>query len=973
MVPNLFFSHRMDSLVDRLVEQLDADPAGPLGGETPFIQEGVLQTRTVLVPNGQMKQWLLLEIAKRKGIAMGLKVASIDEVLRPPPLVEVFCQTYVSLRESADPDLHVYLEGKKRRLLQLTGELTSLFFLYGQYGKELFECATIDWQHAILQKLFVKGPLRMPVQTLPESKPGPLICFGIDDLPPLLWDFLFRSASLSLYLFSPCSDFWEDLCSDKEQRHLHRQWKKRKTTEAGRQLLDAYLRDAPPLLANWGKLGRGTLKILDRFEWQAEEVYPPIEADSLLRKVQSDLLHFQSHPKEIDTSIQIFLTGSSRMKEIECLREEILRLQIPYHEISVLAPNIEPYVPLIEFVFQDIPYRISGFDIAPQSSFRQGLVRILHLACGRWEAEDLLALFETAAFSRKQGWDGDRLDAFRKWIEYARIKWGLDASHKNQVLAETIGKTTDDAGSWEQGLDRLLDTIVYLLPVQINPDELEEFIALIQQLKELPIRGEKTLASWADSLEQIANEFLLVDLEDEADAAVYASFTHFLRSLRECGGEGLFPFDLVQRLLVRPAFGQIHASHLHAVRFMPLEEGALLPARALFLIGMDEESFPRVKIGSSLDLLKRQKIAAPEPADRDRYLFLQALFSAQEFLRISYGHLSPDEGKPVGPSLIVQELMNSVGLTGSVYRSPPFLPPKKTSSFWPSFAHGPLPEGETVVSLSDLRSLARHPWKFFLQKVHGMYLNEQLDDSFALQKGQLLRATLRKPVEQVLEEAELPPGLLGEAVRLEIIEKAAEWQAQMAEWQLEPFSLIFRESCTQMQWEGSDCIVPPIELCWEKLKVRLVGEIKQATRKGLICANDDNVSGLLKVWPEALAAAIAFNAPQVWMLKGGKHKTIENAEEGLQSFVEYYFQCLAAPSPLLNDWADAILRKGSEELEKKMKKGSQFDDPVVDWVLARAEMPAAEEIMTGWGPYLKGAFCRLSALYPSRSKSHGAV
>lgn len=961
MVPNLFFSHRMDALVDRLVEQLDANPARPL------------QTRTVLVPNGQMKQWLLLEIAKRKGIAMGLKAASIEEMLPKPSSVEIFCQTYDLLRESADPGLHAYLEGKKGRLLKLTAELTSLFFLYGQYGKELFEESPIDWQQAILQKLFVQGPRRMPVQTLSESKPGPIICFGIDDLPPPLWDFLFRSPSLSLYLFSPCADFWDDLCSDKERRHLYRLWKKRKTTEASREQLDAYLRDAPPLLANWGKLGRETLKILDRFEWQAEEVYPPLEADSLLKKVQSSLLHFQTHPKEVDNSIQVFLTGSSRLKEIECLREEILRLKIPYHEISVLAPNIEPYVPLIEFVFKDIPYRISGFDIAPQSSFRQGLVRILHLACGRWAAEDLLALFETAAFYRKQGWDGDTLDAFRKWIEYARIKWGLDASHKNQVLAETIGKTADGAGSWEQGLDRLLDAIVYLVPLQIDPDELEKFIDLIQQLTKLSLRGEKTLAAWADSLEQIANEFLLANLEDEADAAAYGSFSHFLRSLRECGGESLFPCAVIQRLLARPAFGQIHASHLHAVRFMPLEEGALLPARALFLIGMDEESFPHVKIGSSLDLLKRQGVAVPDPADRDRYLFLEALFSAQEFLRISYGHLSADEGKPVGASLIVQELMHAVGLSGSVYRTPPSLPSPKTSSFWPSFNKGPLPEGEVVVSLSDLRLLARHPWKFFLQKVHGMYLNEQLDDSFALQKGQLLRATLEKPVAQVLEEAELPPGLLGEAVRLEIVEKAAEWQVQMAEWQLEPFSLIFRENCTQIQWEGSYCIAPPIELCWDELKVRLVGEIKQTTRKGLICANDDNVSGLLKIWPEALAAAIALNAPQIWMLKNGKTKTIERAEEGLKAFVAYYFQCLAVPSPLLTDWADAILRKGVDELEKKMKMGSQFDDPVVDWVLARAEMPAAAEIMTGWGAYLRGAFCHLSALYPSRSKSHGIV
>ncbi len=963
MVPKLFLSHRMDALVGQLIEELDADPIAPL------------QTRTILVPNGYVKQWLLLEIAKRKGIAMGLKVVTIDEgIFQKNSSLHMLFFIYDAIRDATDPDLLAYLDGKKGRLLSLARELSSLFTTYGQYGKQLFEGEPIDWQHAILQKLFVKGPWRAPVQILPELKPAPLICFGIDTLPPLFWDFFFRSPSLSIYHFSPCIAFWEDLSSDRERRNLNRFWKKRKATEENRKQLDAYLRDAPPLLANWGKLGRETLKVFDRFDLQMEEVYPPLEPTSLLKRVQSDLLQFEELPKEIDDSIQIFLTGSSRLREIECLREEILRLGVPFHEISVLAPDMELYVPLIEFVFRDIPYRISGFDTATQSSFRQGLVRILNLVTGRWEAEELLALFETPSFYRKQGWDGEKLEQFRKWIDYARIKWGLDASHKRQVLKEIDIAKVDESGSWEKGLDRLLDAIVYLLPIQINPDSLEEFIELFAKLKNLSLHTEKTAASWADSLEKMADEFLQVDLSDEVDTMAHTSFVHLLRDFRSCSSEALFPFSLIQHLLVRPSLGQIHPSHLHAVRFAPLEEAALLPAKALFLIGMDEESFPRIQRGSSLDLLKRQKIAIPEKADRDRYLFLEALFSAQDFLRISYGHLSADEGKPVGPSFLVQELMNATRLSGTVYHPSASPPPKDAPSFWPRFGDFALPEGEVVISLSDLRSLARHPWKFYLQKVHGMYLNESLEESFALQKGQLLRATLEKPVEQVLAEAELPPGPLGEALRLEVIEKGAEWQSQLAEWQLEPFSLIFRENCTQRQLEGTHCIVPPIELQWENgLKVRLVGEIKHATMKGILCANEDKVGDVLKIWPEALASAMALNAPQIWMLRNGKTKHISNPESGLKSFVEYYFRCLSVPSPLLSDWADPILRKGASELEKQMEKGSAFEDPVVEWVLARTEMPAADEIMADWGPYLKGTFSSLTDLYPSRSKSHATV
>lgn len=937
MVPNLFLSNRMDALLERMLEQFDAEAIGPL------------QSRVILVPNGQMKQWLLLEIAKRKGIAMGLKIVTVAEGIFPRNFpLEMFCGIYNAIRETKDEILLGFLEGKRGRLLSLTGELMALFSTYGQFGKALFDAdqKAIDWQHAILQTLFVQGPWRMPVQMLSEMKPPAVYCFGIDSLPPLFWDFLFRASALSIYLFSPCLEFWDDLHTDREQRRLN--WREV---------------DAPSFLANWGKLGRETLKIFDRFDLQMEEVYPDLEPNSLLKRVQDDLLHFRTPEKgNGDDSIQVFLTGSSRLREIECLREEILRLEVPYNEISVLAPDIEPYVPLIEFVFADVPYRISGFDLALQSSFRQGLSRLLDL--GRWDGEKVLALFETPAFYRKQGWDEDKLETFRTWIS-GHIKWGLDGKHRKEVLTETLGEKAYDAkGTWEEGLDRLLNAIIYLRPLQVNEDIFEEFLIAVESLKTISLSEERTLPAWSDYLENLAERFLIADLADEADIAAQNAFRQFLYDLKVARIEALFPFAVVQRLLLRPCLGQIHPSHLHAVRFGSMEEGALLPAKALFLIGMDEDHFPRVKMASSLDLLKNK---TPDSADRDRYLFLQALFSAEKYLRISYGHLSADEGKPVGPSLLVQELMNGLGLSGTVYRPVPFASPKAECFSWPRSSHFCLPEGEITISLSDLRLLARHPWKFFLQKVHGIYLNEPLDESFALQKGQLLRATLEKPMEEVLASEELPSGPLGEALRMEIKEKAEEWKAQLVEWQLEPFSLIFRENCKERQQEGSNCIVPPIELAFENgLKVRLVGEIKQATNKGLICVSDDSVGGLLKVWPEALAVGVALDAPQIWILKNGKMKAIEKPRESLKAFVEYYFRCLSAPSPLLPDWSDALLRKGAEELEKKIQKGSVFDDPVMDWVMARAEIPAAEQIANEWGPHLKTTFAELAALYPTR-------
>ncbi len=171
--PTLFLSHKLDSLVDCLLDEFDANPISPI------------ETRTILVPNAQIKQWLLLEIAKRKKIAMGLKILEVNQAFEAGPnAVQMFCLIYRALLESTDPDLQKFLGGearKQKRLLDLTDQLVSLFYTYGQFGKELFveqAIPNIDWQHAILQKIFGEGPWALPVQQ-EFSFSGEVICFGI--------------------------------------------------------------------------------------------------------------------------------------------------------------------------------------------------------------------------------------------------------------------------------------------------------------------------------------------------------------------------------------------------------------------------------------------------------------------------------------------------------------------------------------------------------------------------------------------------------------------------------------------------------------------------------------------------------------------------------------------------------------------------------------------------------------------------
>lgn len=969
----LFLSHRIDSLVEMLDSHLREDGRF-------FLKEKV-----ILAPNEHMKGWLMLELAKRQGVAMGLKIQTPQEwilsqnasPLFSPNSIEMFCLIYDAISKSTDPDLRVYLENNSRRILDLTEQLAPLFFSYGQFGEPLFDKhrMPIDWQHSILQDLFIKGPWRSFAQILPNLKTDvdPIYCFAIDFLPVQFWQYLIRFPALIVYQFSPCGHFWSDIQTDRERIRLNRFWKKHGKTEAARNELDSYLQDTPSILRNWGKLGREAVKTFDEFDFEVNEVYPAIPDSSLLACLQMDLLSLSCSEKKKDGSIRIVGTGNSRLKEVEYLRDCILQMgdRFRLDEISVLAPDVSKYSSLIEFVFADkIPYRIFGSS-GLQDGYLLGLNRLIALKEGRWETKQILELFETPAFHRKRGWNINKVNRFRVWIEEANIEWGFDALHKSEVLAETIGKTTvSDRGTWEKGLERILETMVFLTPdsnITIHPDDFEELWTVLTEMRSRlkALQGEKTLCSWAESLDILAQEYL------DGDASLWKQFVNDLRKAESRLEGALFPFACVQKLLSKPSSININANHLHAVRFASIEEGALIPSKALFLIGMDEESFPRFKIHSSLDLLKKEGLAIPDVSDRDRYFFLQAILSASEYLQISYGHLSADEGKPVSPSIVVQELISYLKEVETVAIPLEISSTGQKGSFWPK--HCPkleMPEGEQVVFIEDLKQLAGHPWRFYLRKVLSVFLSEKREDSLDRQKNRILRSTLDQPIEKLraVAEEEMPAGVIGEAVIQDILEKGMEWRGLISQWE-GPFTIALLENCTTAHWDGpKKWIAPAIQLKWEGCTIKLVGEIKPVSSGGFLCLDDDKIEGLLRAWPECLAAAVVLNLPSVVMVKSGKVKTVENAEDQLKAFMEYYFRCLKSPSPLISSWADSFLRKGVAELEKKMEQWEMFEDPVKEWVMARTEIPSAETLFSEWGECLKTSFAGLISLYPTRKK-----
>lgn len=547
-----------------------------------------------------------------------------------------------------------------------------------------------------------------------------------------------------------------------------------------------------------------------------------------------------------------------------------------------------------------------------------------------------------------------------------------------------------------------------------DADEVEEFLFLLDELRRdlspLSDSSLKRLETWAEILENIAGKYLWVDEEkDGSSKGVLEEILASLRFAEEKLDHAEFPFSCFTNLFNRKCMGQVGGALLHAIQFSSLEEGSVIPCRALFLIGQDEESFPRNLSGSSLDLLKGKKGAPPLAADRDRYLFLQAICSAQDLVAISYGHISPEEGKERGPSLLVQELLGyirksfhgelstvthpsftlhplcfnrstSQTMSQKAYSAAQiFYGPKDSLNFWPPFDRLPtlaMPEGEITISLRDLNSLFRHPWKFYLQKVLHLSIHEKEKESWDefevdfLKRAQILRSSMKQPIETVIQKQEqngsFPVGLFGEVARGEMIRIHEEWNENLVQFgfQGESLNAIFLRDNPVGPFE-----FPPLEIKWEQLKVKIVGEIRLCSRLGPLHLADDSLAALLKSWPEYLAALCTLKTDSIYCIRSGNVKTVRSPSDSLRRCLELYFLGLQTPLPLVNDWVDPLLRRGPLDLGKKIEESrSLFEDPVYDWVLARTEAPSGEAIFSTWSAFLNESLIDLINLYPTRSK-----
>ncbi len=915
----VIISNRLEILADELKKRLFQKNRHPL------------ERRTVIVPNDRILQDLYFRWASSSQVATGFQMLTWRQALSQF-FPSIPSSTELSLRIEGAPlemePLISYLqEGGALRKASLCDKMSALFLQYMTLGEDQV-AAWLElkgWQQELWRKIF-GSELPWKQRQLLE---GEVYLFHPFQLSAEQLK-AFQDMGSTVFLFSPCAMYWGDLKTARERRFLLSRVEE----------LEEYFSQDHPLLANWGKAGRELGK---RFE--DEEMIDAYEAPlgrSLLEVVQDEILTLSVLEKPVDDSIQIH-AAASKIREVEMVWEMIQKLPFEPKEILVLAPEMQSYGALVEMIFQErggsYDCAIFGLEAFTKSPLMQGLQDLIELPRYRFSKERVERLLSCAPFLKKFGFDREEAELLMQWMGRVQIRYDLKGDHPC---------------SWEAGLKRLVQALV--MPVQegrlvidfSQADLLSRWIGVLQLFSQelAVISQEMTLKKWMGKVRSWMEIFFAADPDDE--------LMRQLERFQKISVEGEFPFSTIERLLqgvFHQKSGAVHGSHLQAVRFISLEKGALIPAKVVILMGMDEGAFPRKEMPSSL-----AELPITNRHEEDRYLFLEALCSARRQLIITYPHLHPEDGKNQKASPLVEELRQYLNLrviehplslhheTQQTQNTLPMLPSVEVPS-WDIFA---------------LRLLARHPLQFFFEKRLGIDFDWKEQDSeftfSSLELARLRKMSLKKPLELLLselqQEGKLPVGSFSHAAIEKIREEVEEYHGALSKLQVnrqEIFAIELKVSCEKpTRLDEYTWIYPALHL---KDKV-IQGRIEDLTPQGLLFHGDDSLADLLKIWPIYLVALQLLPDLPLLLTKKGKTSKIVPHPDALEKYLLYAEKALTIPSPLVPKWARSIL------IEGKIPEVDEHDS-VIDWVQTRNLLPPGELWLQEWRPYLQEAFHEL--------------
>ena len=520
-----------------------------------------------------------------------------------------------------------------------------------------------------------------------DGLPARVDLFSLHNLPPLLMEAyaaMARHTAVHLWQLSPTEQYWADLATPRELAEKRR--------EDPDNL--ALWQQGNPLLTQWGREARSFQDVLLRDDLELEQVsehFRPPQRDSLLHHLQADVYEAVDETADTPTvvtdesplpSIQ-FHVCHSPLRECQALHDTLLHcLQadetLQPEDILVMVPEIARYAPAIEAVFGGIrdntrlPFHVADVLHADEHPLIRAFLDLLELPDRRFTRAEVLGLADLPQVRRRFGLDEADVADLADLFDTLKVYWGLDGEHR-----QALGLPALDDNTWQQAKQRIMaglalgDVELYrhedhaIAPANRigahDGERAARFFDLLDTLRHWAahLASEATPREWSHQLGRMLDD-LFADNGDDTDR---------LRRIREALAElaridelevGPVTRTMVREYLVSCTSGERVRGRLYreGITFCAMRPLRGVPFRVIALLGMQDTAFPRRGRHAEFDRMARRRHGDPDPAQEDRYLFLETLLAARERLIISYTGRNARNNDPLEPSVVVRELMD---------------------------------------------------------------------------------------------------------------------------------------------------------------------------------------------------------------------------------------------------------------------------------------------------------------------------
>ena len=553
----------------------------------------------------------------------------------------------------------------------------------------------------------------------PEGLPSRVFICGISALPPVYLQALQALGKhIDIYVLftNPCRYYWGDIKDpaflarlQARQRNHYREQKTfplfQDTNSAASLFNDEGEQEVGnPMLASWGKLGRDYIYLLAGLErYQELDAFVDIEPDNLLHNLQYDVLELKNsaiagrtaeefasskskHPLALeDRSLTVHVCHSPQ-REVEILHDRLLAMlqddpTLTPRNIIVMVADIDSYSPFIQAVFGSatgdryLPYAISDRRARQAHPAMQAFITLLSLPDSRFTSEEVLALLDVPVLAARFNIDEAGLLHLRQWVNESGIRWGMDDDNVRELDLPATGQHT-----WRFGLTRMLlgyamessqgewqDVLPYDESSGLIAELVGHLASLLMQLSRWRqiLNQSRSLEEWLPVCREMLNDFFLPDQDTEAAITLIeqqwqAIIEQGVQS--QYAGEiplSLLRDELAQRLDQERISQRFLAGPINICTLMPMRS---IPFKVVCLLGMNDGIYPRALAPLGFDLMSQKPLRGDRSRrDDDRYLFLEAMMSAEKSLYISYIGRSIQDNSERYPSVLVQELLDYIG------------------------------------------------------------------------------------------------------------------------------------------------------------------------------------------------------------------------------------------------------------------------------------------------------------------------